>query len=163
MAGFSPDGQYIASAGAGGIARIWAARTAANLLTMDQHNIGSSWSSVTFSHDGQRIALSNDDKNAYIRDPLTGKDLQILRGHSDYVHDAVFSPDDRYVLTSSVDGTAVGCADRQGGAALYRPQRPGRRHRFLAERQIRADGRGRPDGPVMGCADRRRVAPVQRP
>jgi WD40 repeat protein/transcriptional regulator with XRE-family HTH domain len=106
MAGFSPDGQYIASAGAGGIARIWAARTAANLLTMDQHNIGSSWSSVTFSHDGQRIALSNDDKNAYIRDPLTGKDLQILRGHSDYVHDAVFSPDDRYVLTSSVDGTA---------------------------------------------------------
>jgi WD40 repeat protein len=43
---------------------------------------------------------------AHIWDPLTGKDVVVLRGHTSYVAPVAFSPDGKSVVTGSDDGTA---------------------------------------------------------
>ena len=59
-----------------------------------------------FSPDGTRVLTASEDKTARLWDAATGQELQVLRGHEDWVHSAVFSPDGARVLTASADNTA---------------------------------------------------------
>ena len=56
------------------------------------------------SPDGKLLASASQDRTAALRDLGTGRMIR-LRGHSDWVHHAVFSPTRPIVATSSGDGT----------------------------------------------------------
>ena len=91
---------------------------------------------ASFSPSGTRIVgIFLDD--AYVLDASTGKALARLRGHSDYVNTATFSPDGKHVLTASADGTA-----RVWDASTGRSVEVLRGHtRALAAAEYSLDGR----------------------
>ena len=57
------------------------------------------------------------DATARVWDAETGEQLQVLRGHSERVNDAAFSPDGNRIVTASKDGTAR-LWDAQSGANI---------------------------------------------
>jgi WD40 repeat protein/DNA-binding SARP family transcriptional activator len=61
---------------------------------------------VAFSPDGTRLATTDLDGTAKIRDAATGQELLTLAGHTDDVMNLVFSPDGTRLATTSLDGTA---------------------------------------------------------
>jgi WD40 repeat protein len=52
------------------------------------------------------VVSTSDDKTARIWDAITGKQLMMMEGHTDFVYGVAFSPDGKYLLTGSFDGTA---------------------------------------------------------
>jgi len=61
--------------------------------------------SVAFSPDGRRVASASDDKMVRIWDSTTGKEIFLLRGHTDSVWSVAFSPDGQYIASASRDKT----------------------------------------------------------
>ncbi len=61
---------------------------------------------ISFSPDGARVVMGGPDKVARIWDTLTGRQIILLKGHSDSVLAANFSRDGTRVVTSSEDRTA---------------------------------------------------------
>src|SRR5262249_19469852 len=57
--------------------------------------------SVAFDKDGRRCASGGFDKTIRIWDVQTGKELQKLEGHKDIVFTVVFSPDGKYLMSTS--------------------------------------------------------------
>lgn len=68
---------------------------------------------VSFSPDGNTIAVASADGGAYILDAHTGQILKTLKGHTNEVNAAVFSPDGRWLATAS-DDRKVLVWDRDG-------------------------------------------------
>jgi WD40 repeat protein len=114
---FSPDGQRIATAAWDQTARVWEADTAQEVLVLRGHTQG--LLSVAFSPDGRFVVTGAQDGRARVWDvAITEGDLRRnsevqtiesvaeLRGHSDVVNTAVFSPDGRWVVTAGWDHTA---------------------------------------------------------
>jgi WD40 repeat protein len=97
-ASFSPDGQFVATAGADSLARIWDARTGALRRTLQGHK--DVVTSVQFSPDGRLLVTASRDRDARIWDVATGKTTELLRGHFGPVFGASFSPDARWVVTA---------------------------------------------------------------
>jgi TPR repeat protein len=62
--------------------------------------------SAAFSPDGKQIVTASQDDTVRIWDTATGRQLLLLRGHTDWVTSAVFSPDGQQIVTASVDKTA---------------------------------------------------------
>jgi WD40 repeat protein len=62
-------------------------------------------SSVAFSPDGTRIVSGAFDKTLRLWDARTGAELQILRGHDNYVYSVAFSPDGTRIVSGSNDTT----------------------------------------------------------
>jgi WD40 repeat protein len=60
---------------------------------------------VTFSPDGQSLALARGDGTVAILDVETGKELGTLRGHMQYVFSVAFHPDGNRLASASADGT----------------------------------------------------------
>jgi len=61
--------------------------------------------SVTFSKDGQLLAAGTSTNDVRIWNALDGKQLLVLRGHTDWVRDVDFSPDNRFLVSCSEDQT----------------------------------------------------------
>ncbi len=114
MAAFSPDGTLIATASNDGTARIWPVDGGVpTVLSGHTHGVRK----VAFSPDGRYLATASWDGTARIW-PIRGDNDDggdgdgdsvrplILRGHTDRVHAAEFSPDSGRVITASDDGTA---------------------------------------------------------
>ena len=57
--------------------------------------------SVAYSPDGKWIASGADDNTVRIWDRATGKELRRFEGHKDDVHFVTFTPDSKYIISSS--------------------------------------------------------------
>jgi WD40 repeat protein len=100
---FSPDGQWLATAGMDGTARVWEIATGQEIARFE--HAGAVWA-VKFSPDGRWIATASEDWTARLWD-VENKSELIWWGHEAYVHDVAFSSDGHRLATASLDGTAT--------------------------------------------------------
>ncbi len=101
---FSPDGARVVTASLDGTARLWDARSGAELGVLRGHREG--LRAATFSADGSRIVTASEDHTARLWDAREGGRVAVLEGHTEALTDARFSPDGTRVVTASEDGTA---------------------------------------------------------
>jgi hypothetical protein len=85
-------------------ARIWDARTGAQLAVLSGH--GEVVESTAYSPDGRHLATASLDRTARIWDARTGAQLAVLSGHDGSVLSAAYSPDGKRLVTASFDKTA---------------------------------------------------------
>ena len=109
---FSPDGQYLVTAGIGvsdihpdepNVA-LWNVSSGQYVRGFQAHPFIAL--SATFSPDGQRILTTGRDSAAILWETDTGRKLRTFHGHNGWVVSGSFSPDGTRVLTGSYDGTA---------------------------------------------------------
>ncbi len=96
---FSPDHQFLASAGAEQDIRLWEAATGEKLAawkTVRSHHL-------VFAPDGGTLACENPDGLISLRDVVTGKEVRQLQGHADAVHALAFAPDGRVLASGGAD------------------------------------------------------------
>lgn len=114
---FSPDGRYVLTpnefAGVSGInvdtgerlgvsdtARLWDATSGALVREFNtRHEI----TSAAFIPDGHALVLGTDKGVAHMFEVTTGRELRRFDGYVDYVREARFSPDGRFMTTESID------------------------------------------------------------
>ena len=140
----SPDGSRIATLGRGRkMAKVWDTRTGGEVFTLKGHTDFVSTRAV-FSPDGSRIVAAGDhtvispvgsfiegvavgDHTVKVWDAKTGAELHTLKGHTDFVFLAVFSPDGTRIVTASHDRmmkvrdhkTTVKVWDAKTGAEVF--------------------------------------------
>jgi WD40 repeat protein/serine/threonine protein kinase len=117
---FSSDGKWVITASKDGTARIWNAEIGKMQATLSGVHLPVV--SAVFAPDRRRVVTVHEgqsrltDKNgtqryytdrvARIWDTFTGKEMVILRGHTDRIISASFSTDGRRVITASWDKSA---------------------------------------------------------
>ncbi|NWG16436.1 MAG: TIR domain-containing protein [Chloroflexi bacterium] len=100
---WSPDGQFVATGGAGSV-NVWDAASGERRLSLTGHSeyvVGIEW-----SPDGSRILTASRDGTAKIWDAENGALQLTLAGHTDDVNAAAWSPDGARIVTVSSDKTA---------------------------------------------------------
>ncbi|MEG4304759.1 AAA-like domain-containing protein [Microcoleus sp. D3_18a_C4] len=99
---FSPDGAMLATANAGGTARIWSKD--GTPLSIFKHTSG--LTNISFSPDSQMLLSASTDKMVRLWN-IDGTLLKTLKGNKDAVWSASFSPDGKAIATASADGTVM--------------------------------------------------------
>jgi len=99
---FSPDGAMLATASAGGSARIWSKD--GTPLSILKHTSG--LTNISFSPDSQMLLSASTDKMVRLWN-IDGTLLQTLKGNKDAVWSASFSPDGKAIASASADGTVM--------------------------------------------------------
>ncbi len=94
----SPDGQTLLAGSANGNAMMWSVSDGKKLGAFDGH-------AVRFTNDSKRILLGCNDATVRLLDRSDMREITRLRGHKAYVQGVAFSPDGRYALSGSWDGT----------------------------------------------------------
>ncbi len=102
---FSPDGQWLVTAGWDHTARIWNLKTGKSEQKLHGKHTDDINSAV-FSPDGKRVLTASDDGTAVLWNRSTGQPEVTFKGHGKRINSAVFSTDGRWVLTASDDRTA---------------------------------------------------------
>lgn len=74
---------------------------------------GTHANSIAYSPDGQFLATAGMDCLVHIWDTSTGKEIQTLVGHRNWIRDSAFSPDGQFLFTSS-GGTQVNGQPKPG-------------------------------------------------
>lgn len=102
---FSPDGKWLASGGREGEIVLWETNTWRERLMIagDQDGTKGHFEDVwglAFSPDGKRLASASHDKTVRLWDVTTGKQLQVLTGHSFHVWGVAFSPDGKLLASA---------------------------------------------------------------
>ena len=101
-AAFSPHGRRVVTAGEDGAAILWKVQPQEPVLWLREPH--SQISLGTFSRDGSRVVTAGDD-TAAVWDPVTGRELAVLRVAGTTVAGVAISPDGRAVATGGDDGT----------------------------------------------------------
>ncbi|MEG4349175.1 AAA-like domain-containing protein [Microcoleus sp. LAD1_D3] len=99
---FSPDGARLATASAGGTARIWSKD--GTPLSILKHTSG--LTNISFSPDSQMLLSASTDKMVRLWN-IDGTLLQTLKNNKDAVWSASFSPDGKAIASASADGTVM--------------------------------------------------------
>ena len=115
---FSPDYRLLASFGVDSVVKLWDTSTWREVRSLSMSRtagVSNRSSSIAFSNNGKLIAASDvglDSKQntyVYVRglvwDVETGEKLFTLEGHKFDIDGLVFTRDDRFLLTGSVDTT----------------------------------------------------------
>ena len=79
-ASFSPDGSRIVTASGDRTAKVWDAKSGAEVLTLKGHTVPVT--SASFSPDGARIVTGSQDKTAKVWDAKSGAEVLTLKGHT---------------------------------------------------------------------------------
>jgi WD40 repeat protein len=95
----SRDGRYVVTLDLDGRARIWPGVGGPPIKTLQ--NVAS----VAFSPNDDELLVADGEATARILQASDGKETGLLRGHTDIVNDARFSPKGDLIVTSSDDGT----------------------------------------------------------
>jgi WD40 repeat protein/DNA-binding SARP family transcriptional activator len=123
---FQPDGSRLATVGSEGVVRIWDAETGEALLAFEAHIGGDSGGflegtvDISYSPDGRRLATAGADGLAKVWDAETGEELLTLAGHTAGLHSLTYSPDGRYIVTTSDSpDTTVKVWDAESGEEVH--------------------------------------------
>ena len=100
---YSPDGEWVASAGTDRTIRLWRATGREDALVLHGHT--GRVTQLAFSADGRRLGSVSDDGTARIWEADPGASLPVLRGHSNFVYPVAYSPDGQWIASGSWDGT----------------------------------------------------------
>jgi WD40 repeat protein len=87
---FSPDNTRLASAGAGGLVKVWRLQAARQALTLRGHT--AEVTALAFSPDNCRLASGSADGTVRLWDARSGEALATLRGHATGVTGLAFDP-----------------------------------------------------------------------
>jgi WD40 repeat protein/tetratricopeptide (TPR) repeat protein len=118
-AAFTPDGKYVVTA-AGGVTRVWHVATGEPALAPIR--LGTSDGGLTeFAPDGRRILTEKPAESARVWAVPSGVPVMPPLRHPDVLVRSRFSPDGRFVLTSTVSATRVW--DAASGLLLGPPLR----------------------------------------
>ena len=96
---FSPDGRFVATAGANREGRVWRAGTGklvGKLIGQHEDDL----TAIAFSPDGRLIATASLDAEVHLWNAPALTHLRRLRGHTAVVSDVAFSPDGRWIATA---------------------------------------------------------------
>ncbi|MBI4663006.1 MAG: AAA-like domain-containing protein [Verrucomicrobia bacterium] len=99
---FSPNGRFLVSAGADGVARVWDTNQRQTVTIFTNHM--GSINSADFNADSQRVVTASDDQTARVWEARTGRELVAIKLETP-VQSAKFSPDGEHIATVSVDDT----------------------------------------------------------
>ena len=113
---FSPDGSRVVTASSDQTAKVWEAKSGAEVLTLKGYT--GLVRSATFSPDGSRVVAGSVDGTAKVWDAKNGVEVLTLKGHTDRVNSASFSPDGSQVVTGSDDNTAKVWDAKSGAEVL---------------------------------------------
>jgi WD40 repeat protein len=102
-AAFSPDGRLFATVSVLGIGQLWNTATAQQIATLQGFLQGAH--SVTFSPDGQRLAIgSNGNEAIKLWDVESLQELLTLKGQGSMFNSTTFSPDGNVLASSNSQG-----------------------------------------------------------
>ncbi len=126
---FSPDGKYLLSGGADGMARVWQIPGGEEVLRVQAHPYGVGVTNAVFSPDGNRIATASDwsekspETVAKIWDLDSGEDLITITGRVNAVRiwALAFSPDGSKIATGDSGNLVVWNAET-GDEIISLPQ-----------------------------------------
>ena len=118
---YSPDGEWVASAGADRTIRLWRATGREDALVLHGHT--GRVTQLAFTSDGRRLGSVSDDGTARIWEVDTRAGPPVLRGHTSHVYPVAYSPDGQLIASGSWDGTARLWEARTGSecAVLHHP------------------------------------------
>jgi WD40 repeat protein len=103
---FSRDGRLVAAAGSCGQADVWNVASGRRVGRPVMAGRGGVLSGgLAFSPDGRQLALPAADDQVTVINPMTGATLAVLIDHTRKVNAAAYSPNGRYLATTSDDHT----------------------------------------------------------
>ena len=102
---FDPAGTQLATAGAGGLVRVWKVSPAGELTHQaNLHAHSDAVLTLAFSPDGCTLASGGEDRAVVLWDPLTGQERAVLTGHANRLLRVQFTVDGSALITIGLDG-----------------------------------------------------------